>query len=100
MIIRKSSIEILETSDEKIQQQLGDDVMEEKLFIESNLLQNEPIWVDENEITYTMAQHGCYDNDDYDDEQKLLEKLIANWDSLSLSEKEVAHCINGTMPKL
>jgi phenylalanyl-tRNA synthetase alpha subunit len=88
MIIRKPNLDILETPDDKLQ---SNEERWQKSFIEGELCQNEPIPVDENEIAYTMIQHGCYD-----DEQKLIEKLVANWDSLSQSEKEVAHYVNGT----
>lgn len=104
MITRKANIEILETPDDKLQ---SDSERWAKSHIESELCQNQPIPVDEDEVIFTMIQHNCYDEDDDDDnvdnrntEQKLLKKLIENWDELSLSEKEVAHYLNGTSPTL
>jgi hypothetical protein len=76
MVIRKSNLDILETPDEKLQ---SSEERWQKSFIEGELCQNEPIPVDQNGIAYTMIQHGCYD-----DEQKLLETLVAKWDSLSV----------------
>jgi hypothetical protein len=69
MIIRKSNVDTLETPDDKLQ---SSEERWQKSVIEGELRQNQPIPVDENEIAYTMIQHGCYD-----DEQKLLETLVA-----------------------
>lgn len=60
MIIRKSNIEILQTSDDKLQ---SNSERWTKSFIEGGLCQNEPIPIDEDEITFTMVQHDCYDDD-------------------------------------
>jgi hypothetical protein len=92
MIIRKSNLDILETSYDKLQ---SSEERWKKSFIMGELCQNQPIPVDEDELMYTMIQHNCYD-----DEQKLLEKLVASWDNLSQSEREVAHYLNGTSPTL
>lgn len=100
MIIRKSSIEILETPYDKLE---SESERMEKSFIEGNLCQNEPIFVHENEVIYTIIQHDCIDvycKNEQEGERKLLEKLMEKWDTLSLAEKEVAHCINATMPIL
>jgi hypothetical protein len=67
MIIRKSNLDILETPDDKLH---SEEEKWAKSFIEGELCQNESIPIEE---IYPMIQYDCYN-----DEQKLLEKLVAN----------------------